>query len=108
MGTQIIASKLGDLSNGNRDAAILEEIATIAEHIRSTSLCGLGQTAPVALLEMLSYLREELVAEIENGSGAAVQPCTTYVSARASRPARPRSMYPDTSITSKTASSPIL
>lgn len=81
VGTQIIASKLGDLSNGNRNPAILEEIAAIAEHIRSTSLCGLGQTAPVALLEMLSYLREELVAEIENGSGAAVQPCTTYVSA---------------------------
>ena len=81
VGTQIIASKLRDLTNGNRDAGVLEEVAAIAEHIRSTSLCGLGQTAPVALLEMIRYMRPELEAEIAAGNGHPPQPGTTYVSA---------------------------
>ena len=81
VGSQIIAAKLGELTNGNRDAGALEEITTIAEHIHSTSLCGLGQTATVALLEMIRHLGDELIAEINNGATAtSAQPCTTYVS----------------------------
>lgn len=81
VGSQIIAAKLGELTNGNRDPAVLDEIITIAEQVRSTSLCGLGQTATVALLEMIRHLGDELVAEMQNGAAGAVQPCTTYVSA---------------------------
>ena len=80
VGTQIIAAKLGELTNGNRDPAVLKEITTIAEQVRSTSLCGLGQTATVALLAMIRHLGNELAAEMENGC-AVVQPCTTYVTA---------------------------
>ena len=81
VGSQIIAAKLGELTNGNRDPGILDEITTIAEHVHSTSLCGLGQTATVALLEMIRHLGDELRAEIGNGASDKVQPCTTYVTA---------------------------
>lgn len=82
VGTRIVAEKLRALAGGNRSPELLGEIETIAEHVRSTSLCGLGQTATVALLEMLKYFREELEAEILAGGGnRAGQPCTTYVSA---------------------------
>ena len=50
--------------------------------MHSTSLCGLGQTATVALLEMIRHLGDDLLAEIEKGaSDATQQPCTTYVTA---------------------------
>lgn len=80
VGSQIIAAKLGEMAAGRRNGSDLEEIVTIAEHVNSTSLCGLGQTATVALLEMIRHLREELVAEMGNGGARAAQPCTTYVS----------------------------
>ena len=69
---------------------MLNELETIAAHVRATSLCGLGQTATVSLLEMLKFFREELVAEIEHNREMVLsgtfcsmeqQPCTTYVSA---------------------------
>lgn len=79
VGTQIIKSKLEGLTNGNRDPRVLDEIEVIAEHVRATSLCGLGQTSTVALLEMLKYFRQELVKEIDVGK-CKRQPCTTYMS----------------------------
>lgn len=79
VGSQIIAAKLGELTNGSRDAGLIGEITTIAEHVRSTSLCGLGQTATVALLEMIRHLGDELTHEIVNGPPVIDQPCTTYV-----------------------------
>lgn len=79
VGTQIIKSKLEDLTNGNRTPQVLDEIENIAEHVRGTSLCGLGQTSTVALLEMLKYFREELLKEISEGQKPR-QHCTTYVS----------------------------
>jgi formate dehydrogenase beta subunit len=81
VGTQIIASQLQSLTNGNRDPRVLDEVETIAEHVRSTSLCGLGQTATVALLELLRHFREEIVNEIRSGLRVPRQPCTTSVTA---------------------------
>ncbi|MGD9506237.1 MAG: FAD-dependent oxidoreductase [Syntrophobacteraceae bacterium] len=81
VGTQILKSKLESLMNGERDPGVLDDIEVIAEHVRSTSLCGLGQTATVALLEMLKYFREEMVAQIAAGNHGPPQPFTTYISA---------------------------
>jgi len=44
------------------DIARLEELA---QHVRRTSLCGLGQTAPNPVLTTLRYFREEYEAHIE-------------------------------------------
>jgi formate dehydrogenase beta subunit len=82
VGTRIITSKLKELTCGRGNPSMLEEIRIVAEHVRATSLCGLGQTATVSLLEMLTFFRETLEAEIpEKGALIAHQPCTTYVTA---------------------------
>lgn len=81
VGTQIIVSKLQLLAQGMGDSGMLDEIQTIAEQVKSTSLCGLGQTATVALLEMLRYFREEMEGHISGGAWTDRQPCTTYVTA---------------------------
>ena len=81
VGTQIITSKLEMLAAGKGDAGMLDEIQTIAEHVRSTSMCGLGQTATVSLLEILAYFREELEGHVVSGARIDRQACTTYVSA---------------------------
>ncbi|GBC61467.1 oxidoreductase [Desulfonema ishimotonii] len=81
VGTQIIKSKLEALTSGQGTPDMLDEIESIAEHVRTTSLCGLGQTATVSLLEMLKFFREELEAEIAKAEPVARQHCTTYVSA---------------------------
>jgi len=60
VGTHILSSKLAELAETDSSKITLEEIGSIAEHIKTTSLCGLGQTATVALLEILKHFPEEL------------------------------------------------
>lgn len=79
VGTRIIASKLSELCEGKGSPACLDEIAELAEQVRDTSLCGLGQTATVAILEMIRHFRDELEAEI--GAPPAKQPCYTCLTA---------------------------
>ncbi|MFH0780449.1 MAG: FAD-dependent oxidoreductase [Pseudomonadota bacterium] len=80
VGTQIMRRKLEDLVNRKGKASDLDEIELIAEQVKSTSLCGLGQTASVALLAMFRYFKEALVAELDTPAPQR-QPCATYVSA---------------------------
>ena len=81
VGTHILKEKLDQLVDGRGRIEDLEEIKRLAEHIRSTSLCGLGQTATVSLLLMLRYFRDELESEITSGSACRAQPNATYVTA---------------------------
>ena len=46
------------------DIKTLENLATL---IKSTALCGLGQTAPNPILTTIRYFRDEFEAEIEEG-----------------------------------------
>lgn len=80
VGTQIIQRKLEDLVNRRGTSTDLDEIEVIAEQVRSTSLCGLGQTASVALLAMFRHFREALLAELDSPVPLP-QPCETYLSA---------------------------
>ena len=80
VGTQIIRHKLEDLVNRKGSPGDLDEIEIIAEHVKNTSLCGLGQTATVALLEMLGSFRQELLMELTKPASVR-QHCETYVSA---------------------------
>lgn len=81
MGTRIIEDRLQALIQGEAGLETLDEIATLAEHIGSTSLCGLGQTAAVALREMITHFGDELAGEVEGNSRTGRQSCTTYVTA---------------------------
>ena len=44
----------------------LKELETLASHIKSTSLCGLGQNSPNPVLSSLRYFKEEYIAHIKN------------------------------------------
>jgi formate dehydrogenase (NADP+) beta subunit len=81
VGTRILKEKFDRLIDGQGSAADLDEIAYLAEHVRSTSLCGLGQTATVSLLLMLRHFRDELEKEIASGAARHRQPAATYVTA---------------------------
>jgi formate dehydrogenase beta subunit len=87
VGTQIIKSKLDALCRGQGGVAALDEIENLAVHMRETSLCGLGQTAPVAIQEMFKHFRHELELEVENfrqasnNGGCPAQPGTSYITA---------------------------
>ena len=76
VGTQIIRSKLDDLARGLGGADLLQEIESVAEHVRTTAMCGLGRTATVTLEEMIRYFREELTPGPKDR-----QHCVTYVTA---------------------------
>lgn len=80
VGTQIISKKLEALVNKSGSAEDLAEIGMIAEQVRDTSLCGLGQTATVPLLEVLASFKDELVTELQQDA-VVQQPMTSYVSA---------------------------
>lgn len=80
VGTQIITNKLANLVDRQGTLADLDEINTIAEQVRETSLCGLGQTATVPLLEIIANFRDELEEEFAD-KNTELQPITSYVSA---------------------------
>ena len=81
VGTNIIKQKLEDIINGKAGIETLEELELLSEHIRTTSLCGLGQTATVALQKILTYFRHELESEIKNIDDYKTQAAYTYITA---------------------------
>lgn len=84
VGTRILKEKIEALLNGEGLEADLEEIASIGEHIQSSSLCGLGQTGPAPITEMIRYFRKELGEEIwkaKNSGRPPVQPGVSYITA---------------------------
>ncbi len=81
VGSEIIRTKLAHLSAGDGSERLLDEIETIGEQMRMTSLCGLGQTAPVALLALIQFFRPELVRQIGCNDRVRHQPGYTYITA---------------------------
>ncbi len=80
VGTNIMKEKLLELREGKAGTEVLDELETLAEHIKTTSLCGLGQTATIAVQEILTHYRKELISEIGN-PGEVNQNYTPYVTA---------------------------
>ena len=81
VGTNIIKHKLDDIIAGKAGIEALDELELLAEHIRTTSLCGLGQTSTVALQKLITYFRHELESEIRDIQSYKNQPGYTYVTA---------------------------
>lgn len=79
VGTQILKNKFQKLAAGQGSVDMLDEILALTDHIKSTSLCGLGQTATVAINEMVSYFRDELEKQINEGIAVERQHTATYV-----------------------------
>jgi NADH-quinone oxidoreductase subunit F len=64
-GTQRMYEILEDISSGKGSLEQMHLLKELAEVIKDTSMCGLGQTAPNPVLSTLQYFSEEYLAHIE-------------------------------------------
>jgi len=80
-GTRILVEKLADLCENGCCDRKLGEIRELAEHIHTSSLCGLGQTATVPLLKLLNEFPEVAEKELKEGAAVVDQPGQSYVTA---------------------------
>jgi len=64
IGTKKMLDILTKIKKGNADLTDLENLEKIANTVKRTSLCGLGQTAPNPVLSTLKYFKEEYKAHI--------------------------------------------
>lgn len=56
-GTEVMVEILGRLVNGEGVAGDMEVLQALSDTMKLSSLCGLGQTAPVPMLDALKYFR---------------------------------------------------
>ncbi|MEK9627487.1 MAG: NADH-ubiquinone oxidoreductase-F iron-sulfur binding region domain-containing protein [Nitrospinota bacterium] len=59
IGLTLIRQKLDDISEGRGKMEDLDKLQQLCEEISMSSLCGLGETAPKAILTGLKYFRKE-------------------------------------------------
>ena len=64
IGTKRMLEILTRITEGKGGPSDLEALETLAKHISSTALCGLGQSAPQPVLSTLRYFRDEYEAHI--------------------------------------------
>ena len=64
LGTKAMLATLERICAGKGRPGDVEYLLELGEHIRSSSLCGLGQTAPNPVLSTLRYFRDEYDAHI--------------------------------------------
>ncbi|HET6429588.1 MAG TPA: NADH-quinone oxidoreductase subunit NuoE [Phycisphaerae bacterium] len=72
VGTRRMLSILTRLCEGGGKAGDLDELAGLARLVKSSSLCGLGKTAPNPVLSTLEYFRDEYEAHIAGTCPAGV------------------------------------
>ncbi len=65
VGTRHMVEILEKICNGSGEKGDLEKLEFLAKTVKSTSLCGLGQTAPNPVLTTLKYFGDEYKAHIE-------------------------------------------
>ncbi|NMA92233.1 MAG: FAD-dependent oxidoreductase [Firmicutes bacterium] len=71
VGSRVIAEKLGRLVSGKGTALDLQVLTRLGHLVKDCSLCQLGQTSPVPLLEALKYFEPDFKACLENGGSVA-------------------------------------
>ncbi|MGV8074579.1 MAG: NADH-quinone oxidoreductase subunit NuoF [Syntrophobacteraceae bacterium] len=64
MGTQHLLRILNNITQGKGRAGDIERLQTLGKAVQSTSLCGLGQTAPNPVLTTIEHFRDEYEAHI--------------------------------------------
>ena len=67
-GTKRMLEILEKITSGEGEEGDIEQLEILAENIKDTSLCGLGQTAPNPVLSTLEYFRDEYEAHIYDDS----------------------------------------
>ncbi len=71
VGTAHMLDLLAKMTNGTAEQEDLALLERLAEMVRATSLCGLGQTAPNPVFSTLRYFRDEYLNHIEHKGCAA-------------------------------------
>ena len=66
VGTKVLLEKLIDITEGRGQEGDLEILEEMGRKVISSSLCGLGQTAPNPILTTIKYFREEYEAHIRD------------------------------------------
>ena len=64
VGTRRMLEILEKITSGKATMEDLDRLEELANHIKATSACGLGQTAPNPVLSTLRYFRDEYIAHI--------------------------------------------
>ena len=65
VGTRRMLEILERITQGKGEEGDIEKLETLAENIKSSALCGLGQTAPNPVLSTIKYFRDEYEAHIK-------------------------------------------
>ncbi|MCP4216997.1 MAG: NADH-quinone oxidoreductase subunit NuoF [bacterium] len=66
VGTRHMVELLDKICNGLGEESDLEQLEFLAKTVKSTSLCGLGQTAPNPVLTTLKYFKDEYLAHVKD------------------------------------------
>jgi len=72
VGTKRMLEILQRITKGEGKEGDIERLETLANHIKTTALCGLGQTAPNPVLSTIRYFRNEYEAHIREKKCPAV------------------------------------
>ncbi len=64
IGTRRMLEILEKITNGQGTMEDLDKLEDLANHLKTNSLCALGQTAPNPVLSTIRYFRDEYVAHI--------------------------------------------
>lgn len=65
-GTKRLLDMLTDITRGNGHEGDIDKIKQLAEFVRDTALCGLGQNAPNPILSTLQHFRDEYLAHVKD------------------------------------------
>lgn len=66
IGTKRLYELLDGITTGKTDPDVLEKLERLANHIKFSALCGLGQTAPNPILSTMKYFSEEYRSHVED------------------------------------------
>jgi len=64
IGTRRMYEMLEKITDGRGEPGDIEKLETLAQNIKASALCGLGQTAPNPVLSTIRYFRDEYEAHI--------------------------------------------
>ncbi len=66
IGTRRMLEMLQKITEGRGEEGDIEKLQELAENIKASALCGLGQTAPNPVLSTIRYFRDEYEAHIRD------------------------------------------
>jgi NADP-reducing hydrogenase subunit HndC len=66
LGTKRMLEILEKITNGNGTLEDVDNLEALCNNVKSSALCGLGQTAPNPILSTLRYFRDEYIAHVQD------------------------------------------